>query len=676
MSAASLKPIARFTGSLDRSFPVVLLLVCLAAFSILILSLGFYWDDWPWIWFFHVKGLAGLLEIDRSFRPLAGVVLAFGGLLAGEHPAGWQLYALFWRWAAALCLWWALRKTWPSNPVQVAWVALFFLVYPGFSQQFVAVNTSRHLAPLAVFFLSIGLMLQASHQPERRRLFTGAALLLALLSMLTSDYYYGLELLRPVFLWLAAPRHLPARLRLQRSLRAWLPYLVLAAAVFTWRYVISQSVNYRASLLDDFTALPAQAMLQILAEVGRDWLEVILTGWSRLLPLSAGAEFGIRSWLVYAALVLLTCLGLFLYFRQFDDAHRQSWALDALLLGCAVLLVGGLPFWISRLDVKLAFPNDRLTLPFIPGASLLLVALGSMIPPRSLRLVFLALLVGLGVGAQFRHAAAYRQDWERTVTLLAQIAGRLPQVPENTLLLTPHLPLRFSTDNSLTAALNWMYFAEPQAGRLGLLLVDTSLRFNGDSSPLQAGRTYARLYGSYPFAGSLDQALVLLFDPPACLHVLDGEVDQYRPRLGSDTRRLLAAVTSPVIPQGAAGIPAHWPAAVLGEPERQSWCAAFGRADLARQQQDWTSIQAISDQAFAQDDSPNAAAERLPFIEGFAHLERWQDALALTRETLKINHAAGPMLCAAWQRINHSTASSPDKLKALQMLNEFVDCPY
>jgi tetratricopeptide (TPR) repeat protein len=299
----------------------------------------------------------------------------------------------------------------------------------------------------------------------------------------------------------------------------------------------------------------------------------------------------------------------------------------------------------------------------------------SLLPGRRLRVVLLASLVALGVGAQFRHAVAYREDWEQTVSLLDQLAWRLPQIPENTLLLAPGLPLRFSTDNSLTAALNWIYLTEPGSGLLPLLLLDTSLRFGGDTTDLLADRSYTRAYGTYTFSGSLDRALVILFQPLTCLCVLDPEVDIYRPQLGSDTRRLLAAAVSPLFPLEPAQRPRFWPAGLLGEPRDLDWCAVFNRADLARQEGDWAAIRGLYELAAAENETPNHAAERLPIIEGYANLGEWERALALTREALKINRDTGSMLCAAWVRIDRSTPDSQGKQEAFHALAGALNCP-
>ena len=86
-----MKPLRNFSYSI-RSLPLALLFVGILAYGIHIAWMGFYWDDWPWVWFSNVMGSSGMLKIDIEHRPISGVVLWLGSMLAGENPLGWQIY--------------------------------------------------------------------------------------------------------------------------------------------------------------------------------------------------------------------------------------------------------------------------------------------------------------------------------------------------------------------------------------------------------------------------------------------------------------------------------------------------------------------------------------------------------------------------------------------------------
>ncbi len=57
--------LTRFT---PKSTPLALLVLCILAFVPLVYRLGFYWDDWPSIWFLHFWGPASFKARFRA-RP-------------------------------------------------------------------------------------------------------------------------------------------------------------------------------------------------------------------------------------------------------------------------------------------------------------------------------------------------------------------------------------------------------------------------------------------------------------------------------------------------------------------------------------------------------------------------------------------------------------------------------
>ena len=52
------------------TIPIALLATCLLGFGLMIPWLGFYWDDWPAIWFLHFFGPSSFKEVFAIDRPL------------------------------------------------------------------------------------------------------------------------------------------------------------------------------------------------------------------------------------------------------------------------------------------------------------------------------------------------------------------------------------------------------------------------------------------------------------------------------------------------------------------------------------------------------------------------------------------------------------------------------
>jgi hypothetical protein len=675
MPKSTSKRLQRFFQS-SYSLPLILLAVAILAYGLHLPWLGFYWDDWPWVWFSHVMGPAGMLKIDVEHRPISGVVLYLGSLLSGQNPLGWQLYAMMMRLLGAVALAWALRQLWPHRKKQTAWVALLFLVYPGFQQQFVAVNNSRHLFPLISLFLSFGWMVRAVRERERRIPFTLAALLASLVTMFTTEYYYGLELIRPLLLWILIRRDerrfWPG---LWKTVKAWLPYLIPLVGVFAWRYNLSKQVNYQVTIFKTLQRAPGQGVLALLRDGAEDLFAAGVKAWFQVFQLPSAELFSPRSQMLYWGLVFVCIVGLGLYlFLQREEAPSDAWGREALPLAAASLVLSPLPFWVTRLDPNLIFPADRLNLPTMLGASLLLVALVDWLFRRdAAKIILLSILLGLAIGLHNQNASVYRRDWKYQQAFFQQLITRIPALAPDTALLINELPYNRSTDNSLTAPLNWAYAPEFDGGDLPLFMYYVQLRFGRDPTDFDAGTDLAADYRFYPFRSSPEQSLVLYHHPPACLRVLSPEHQLHYPLLPSYIRAVLPFSDLDRIlvdEQTSATLPP-----MMAQPSRpETWCHYFQRADLARQRGDWKQVAQLGDLAFELDDSPNHASERVPFIEGYAHVGRWDRAEALSAEALEINKFMAPMLCDAWERIEASTAPTPERDQRLERIYRELAC--
>jgi hypothetical protein len=188
---------------------------------------------------------------------------------------------------------------------------------------------------------------------------------------------------------------------------------------------------------------------------------------------------------------------------------------------------------------------------------------------------------------------------------------------------------------------------------------------------LTPGLPVKQNYLAASFTGSTSQVVVIYFQPPGCLRVMDPEVEADIWVVPPSLRETLKlATTAPILPGGDARPPA---ALYGGEPQR-NWCYYFEKADLARQQGDWESAAALGDQAFALGDYPNDAMERFPFIEAYAHTGQWNRALELTRDTRDIAPLYARLGCKLWARIEREAPAGDAKESALAQAGEILGC--
>src|SRR5574338_1167036 len=163
------------------SIPLALLALTLLSYGLRAFSLGFFWDDWPYLWFFHRFGPQGILAAFTSDRPFLSFIYNLSLSLLGSSSQNWQIFALLARWLCGFGLWSALAAAWPRQKFKAGWAAALFVVYPGFAQQWIALIYGQALLLFAAQLFSIGLTVWLARR--RRELSRGLVLALTALAL-------------------------------------------------------------------------------------------------------------------------------------------------------------------------------------------------------------------------------------------------------------------------------------------------------------------------------------------------------------------------------------------------------------------------------------------------------------------------------------------------------------
>ncbi len=357
------------TPSSRRTFlaPLALFILCAVAFVPLVHRLGFYWDDWPSIWFLHMWGPGGYRESFAVDRPLLAWIFMLTTPLMGKSPLNWQVLSIFARFLASLAWWWTLRGVWPKFPRQVLWVAMLFAVYPGFSQQYIAVTYSNGFLVFALFIFSLGSMVWAYRRPRWLWPLMAASLAASAFSMFTTEYFFGLELLRPALLWIvlqaASPypapdteppgarhTHFPSpvsrllsttinhqshqssasRSPISRFLSTiyglsilCLPYLMVAIPFLVYRVFFSRSPRGQLLLFSQLSSAPLETMRTLLAAIGGDFIEVNFQAWYHGLDVRFLKDFD-SNVLLQGAAAVLAAFALVLFFSLRAETGRAG----------------------------------------------------------------------------------------------------------------------------------------------------------------------------------------------------------------------------------------------------------------------------------------------------------------------------------------------------------------
>jgi hypothetical protein len=678
--------------------PLALLAVCAISYGVMASKLGFYWDDWTLAWSIHFLGPAGFKDAYAGDRPLLAPVYMLTTSLLGETPLNWQIFAIFTRWLSGVAVWWALRALWPENPRQVASVALLFVVYPGFQQQYIAITYGNAFLVTSLYFASLGMMIWALRKLRWFWPLYIGSLLVGAYSVFTSEYFFGLEFLRPVFLWLAlssSPRLAsdapgsearPSRLpsTIYRLLLLWLPYLIIGLSFLVWR---TSNITPRAqiTIFQELRAAPVAAMLGLGRTILEDIFQSGALAWAQTLDFTTLLTYDssvIWKYLLVVGSSAGVCILLLAALRPTEALeggdgsetrpYRLKWAWQAILIGIYALFIAGIPFWPTNLRIDLFFPWDRFTLPMMFGASLLLVGVidavvGAGLRPAPTRptpawrpwlgILLVALVAGLAAGMHYQNALDFRKDWLAQRDFFWQLSWRAPALQPGTIILTSEMPFPYDWDNSLTTTINWTYAPNFDQDSLPYLLYNAESRLSSGLPNLEKDMQIDKFLRVVPFKGSTSQMVLVFYRPPGrCVKVIDPQIDQNLPDKPRFFREIYT-LSRPELILPDASPPAAPPGHLFGPEPAHDWCYFYEKADLARQQGDWKQVVTLGDQAFKHRDREffrRSAPELLPFIEGYAHAGQWERASELTQDAYAAWENMRHSLCNTWKRVEQS----------------------
>src|SRR5690606_23246030 len=154
---------------------------------------------------------------------------AFTTSIFGGHPFTWQILGLIIRFILGLQVWSLLRQVFPTRIYSTLWVALLFTVYPAYQQQWVALtHINQELLPLTFLLSSFILTVKILRNEQSSKHLLVLAILLQLLGLFSTEYFFGLEILRFCFIVVILSETVQNRKTLiQKSLKAWFPYFIV-----------------------------------------------------------------------------------------------------------------------------------------------------------------------------------------------------------------------------------------------------------------------------------------------------------------------------------------------------------------------------------------------------------------------------------------------------------------
>lgn len=672
---------------------VMLLVVCLAAFGLLLPRLGYFWDDWAKILVSRLFGLSGYWAYYAEDRPISGWTHILLTPLLGVRPLAWQIFALLMRWLTAVGIWWTLRLLWPTRRKQAIYGALLFAVYPVFTQQPIALTFHQQWLQYALYFLSAGLMILAVRKPQRFWLFTGLALAGMVAELTITEYFVGLEALRLLFLWLLAVEATGSfRRRATTFLRYAWPYLALLAAYVIWRLFFIQLTGedpYKADLLFNLFSRPLSTLQTLARMVVSDTAYVLLGSWAGVVSLGLELENSLTFTLLIWAIAIATGALVVVYLLRLPEAQaeeavssRWSWTAQALVIGLVGTMLGCLPGWITNRPVIFDFHSNRYAMPAMFGAALVWAAVLDWLVQRRLQKnVLLGAMVTACTLFHLYTAGDYARIWEDQLNFYWQLYWRAPYLEQDTALLGENELFPNQGSFSTSAAINLLY---PQdAGRENLAYWYYNLwpRFAIEPSQSPLGIPLRTQFRTLTYEGTTGKSVVIYYEPGKanCLWVL-GPEDALNPDLPLLTRRMLPA--SDLTRIHTEPVSADYPdRAMYGVEPAHTWCYFYQKAALARQAGDWVQVAQLADQArsnpeyYPQNPWFKTPHEWIPFIQGYAMVGRWHDAQELAIPAANVYQVRyREEFCSMWDKLLRMTSPGEERDAATLEVETALNC--
>jgi len=665
--------VLKFIGGIP--FPVLLLGVSFLTYGLFFLWQGFYLDDWYIVYTNQNFGAQEFLQFFRNDRPFFAYLYMIFVPIFQDSRVAWQLFDVFTRFLASLTFWVLLLKLLPNRRRLAAIAALLFTVYPGFQFHWFAVMYSQFYVMMCFYFLSYILMIDAVRASRRKVLYIVGAILCLVVGIVPSEYLYGLELVRPIILWVVLEKDKATpKLRLKKTVLNWLPYLAFFMAFTAFRILFGQSYSYKIELLSDLKSAPLDTLLGLAGKAFWSVYDSLVNAWVGLTGIFKRDMLSTASILMLVVVVLGYLITRAVFNRNPDEPEKGDRSVvNMIWIGLFATLVGLIPFMAASYEVSLEFPYNRFLIALAPGASLVLTGLVEwLIRAGRQKAVLFGLCVGLAMGSQFLAARSFMIYWQQQTDFFRQLSWRAPALQENTALVTAELPFsKYFSGGSLTAPLNLIYGKDQSSKQLSTVMLLVSSPQKDAISALLPGKPINYAFRTLSFEGSTDQMIAFYQPTKGCLRLLSAADSQDEFAVGHyydfwhDVLPLSNLGQIDQDPANAVTLDTQ----LFGKENKEQWCYYYEKASLASQNKDWPETLRLYEQAYARGFYPLNNSEYIPQIQAYLNLDKSGKALALVKNLPDVDSYENASICKLLKTFQaKSIEAGEDIAQALSVL--------
>ncbi len=408
-------------------------------------------------------------------------------------PWQWFLLTVVLRWLGGMSLYVFLKALFDKEEIPAGPFTILYCLYPGFLVSYLPLTfLFQFFQPICLFLSFYFMVVWIKAERERKRWHSVIAILLAAANLLLSEYFFLLELLRPLFIWMALKKKEGKTPILRQVFHYWIPFLAVFTTILLVRAWTQLSSGGRAMLtLDRLTLQPVVFLLQFGQQIIQDFnailFQPILAALTPQLHLLSSQD-----WISVIGAVL-TAFTFFIHLRKHsvNALGQHVHFLPLLALSLMTFLLAALPFWLAGLKAYFGFEMlNRMALPQGLSFTLLLWAWLQLLPVRWrwLRVGLLAFLAGSFALLQLQSATLFRAEWELRREIMQQLAWRAPALAPGTVILMNDPGFLLSGENSLAAELNWNYVLDPHPLQAEYFVYLNEHRFLSDLPERRTGQ--------------------------------------------------------------------------------------------------------------------------------------------------------------------------------------------
>jgi hypothetical protein len=497
-----------------------------------------------------------------------------------------------------------------------------------------------------------------------------------------NEYFIGIELLRPIFLWLMF-RDQPYRERFKRIILIWLPYLFINILYIIYRASYSQIYGFeRFGNMTLFILLKQPlSLLAFYFRAGlQDFAEILLSSWYETLKpalFDFSSPSRILIWLSILVAVFIVWGYLKLLRGEEHDLDREKhWAQNMFWVGICAMLFGILPVWVVGKTVFGANPlwNDRFAMAAMFGAGMVWTGIIFLLVPKpNHRYLVFSVLISLAIGINLQTQINFKYAWEKQLNFYWQLYWRAPSIESHTLLISDGEFLPYMGTRATSFAVNTLY---PQS--LPYPQVSYWVASGSEHMPewdeFRAGTPLDLPSYASTFSGNTADSITISFMPEEdqCLWVLPPEYENIRFLTPAVLQSLPVSSMERIHAEPLNGqMP---PAQIFGSEPKHTWCYYFQKGDLAVQYKNWDQAIGLWQEAQGKDLRPRHGLEYFPFIRAYAYTDQWEMAVRLSITSSKVTKGMVSPICDLWGRIKNDLTKTAARQDAFRKLNERFQC--